>query len=309
MILIDNLKIGFPILFFGDVQVQYTAPCIPTAFEKILIKICNKFSKDDGYGGVPVKRLFNDILGVPDCDVMLKQTIDELNAINAIRCFKNTDELEMILLRDLTLTERGQRLQKDGILQGVAWTRQMEFYFDPITKELQTKLFGTGTKPKYAVDETYFMEQFPDQQIREYLEQIKQNGNDSQLTKNAVIDSVTSNNNLAVRWNCVFADIELQKGQLNFFVRNAEYGTYINSMAAETVFEMFLAKTFSLRSMTSLNMEIATLPSEEFEKLQESEWKPAGQVQNLPQANLRKVPVRFSHTELELIIALNNTEK
>ena len=150
-------KIGFPLFGFNNVKITLTAPIIPTAFEKIAVKVIGRFANDDTYSTWSMNQVFTDILGIPEPDFILQRTLDELCVKGIIRCEHSVSDTARQQLHSFSLTEQGKRLQCENILYGVAQERSEDYQYDPIAEKLIDQPSGwKPQKPQAAIDETAF---------------------------------------------------------------------------------------------------------------------------------------------------------
>jgi hypothetical protein len=261
-------KIGFPLISFNDVKITLTAPFIPTAIEKVVVKIIGRFANDDVYGTLPLRQIFTDILGVPEPDFILRKTLDELSVKGMINGGHSANDMMRQQVRSFSLTEQGKRLQRENILYGIAQERFEDYSYDPIADKLINEPLGwKPEKPQSAIDETAFTQTFPSTHIQKDLTKNKPDW----FTPQTKIGGVESTAEPLVTWKEQSFTFNVEKGELRIKGNNTseKYADYINSLSADTLFANFLANYFgNLSDWESFPL----MEYEEFEKLPKSGW-------------------------------------
>jgi hypothetical protein len=303
---IQKLSIGFPVLRFDDVQITYSSPYVPTAFERILITICGKFTVNEVYRNIPLKIIFEDILGVSNPDILLRRTIEELTHIRALQCSGNVDNLDILPLRSLQLTQRGQSLLTNNRLLGVSQIRNESYTYDPIlVKLVRNEERPLYQKPCYAVNSDNFLDTFPDSLIQENIIKRQKEGKEPWLVGQTIIERIERGNEKPhVHWKTKEeTKFNVKQGQLTVNLPDPNLAAYINALDAKTFAVGFL------RDFMSDGENADMMPCEEFEKLATSDWRPIRNKNKLTDATTYRVPVRYNQETIELMVAVKLTSK
>ena len=106
---LSDIRIGVPLLRL-ETRIFHATPRKPTAFERIVLGMTERFAQNASFNNIPVERLFIDVLCVSDPGPLVTPTLSELMALDVIRCMGDIEALDTLILRDIEITERGQKM-------------------------------------------------------------------------------------------------------------------------------------------------------------------------------------------------------
>ncbi len=113
-----------------------------TAIEWMILELIKRYSTNNEYGSnISIKTIVEDMLFVPDTDILVKPSIIELVKINAIEDKNNKiDEnisLNSVSLSELSLTKSGKELQERGLIPGKEAEDEVVFIYDKLENDLK----------------------------------------------------------------------------------------------------------------------------------------------------------------------------
>ncbi len=238
-----KFQLGFPIHKI-KARIYHVTPRSPTAFERVLLSICERFGKDVTYNNIAIERIFVDILGVADPAPIVVPTIRELLSLDVIRCQGDPESLDTLTLRDLEITERGRQMRSEDKLPAKSQENEEEFFYDPVRKQLLTS-FETKAcqvqRPSIALDEGVFAKVFPELQLRA---QILSGGyswwNDSSQIER--IEKLT----VDVLWREVQTTLNIKNTAVYIECKNEEQTRYVNALKADFIQHRILAPVLGI---------------------------------------------------------------
>jgi rRNA-processing protein FCF1 len=234
---LTELRVGFPLLKL-NVCVHHATPRPPTAFERVLLNICDRFGSDTTYNNIPLERIFLDILGVADPFSLVGATLQELVALDVLRCQGDIESLDTLILRDMAITDRGRHMMSEDMLPAKSMEKYETFFFDPVRKRLlsdtEAKTYRPLT-PTISVDSSIFQELFPEEQIRSQI----LHGGYPWWSPASKIERV-ERQSVSVFWREMPARIVIEEGHLQIVFKDSEQTTYINSLNAEDIYRRFI---------------------------------------------------------------------
>jgi|GEM_PF-6724738 hypothetical protein len=236
MVKLGSLNISTPRLIF-EIEVQHSSKRAPTAFERMILSLYERFKQDKNYGALPLQQIFTEILGVPNSGDFLMFTLNELIAIDVIRCQKSLSEIGAICLLDIEVTERGNALINDNQLPSVMKKNTESVIYDPINKHL-SKTVGIDLDKEskgHSLDVASFLGITPLDSIRNFILQQKY----AWLDKDSSIDSVSITNE-SVAWSSISADVSIDDCKIDIAFQDDNYSHYVSALPGSSVLEQVL---------------------------------------------------------------------
>jgi hypothetical protein len=131
-----RLNLGVPVQRF-NVTVQHSTPRIPNPLETALIHIVLRLGGFPHYRERSLVGLFTDMLCVPQPELWLAPMLEELVDIRLLTCSRHLDDIGAVVLGDLVLTERGQKMINTGKLLGRPQRISVAWCWDPVAQEIR----------------------------------------------------------------------------------------------------------------------------------------------------------------------------
>jgi rRNA-processing protein FCF1 len=257
---LTQIRVGFPILQLKT-RVYHATPRSPTAFERALLGICDRFGKDATCNNIPIERIFVDIMGVADPSPVLSPTIQELVSMDVLRCQGDAESLDILILRDLEITERGRQMLAEDMLPAKSQENDEVFLYDSVRKRLlstsEAKSFRAQS-PALALDASVFEEVFPEQEIRTQILA----GEYSWWNSSSRIERI-ERQSVSMLWRETAATVTVEESVLRFSFKDTEQTNYVASLTVEDVQRRILAPTFNVDR--ALDERVAAFPLSELD--------------------------------------------
>lgn len=162
-----RLNLGVPLQRFS-VTVQHSTPRVPNPLETALIHIVLRLGGFPHYRERSLAGLFKDMLCIPQPELWLAPLLEELTDIRLLTCNCDLDDVGAIVLGDLALTERGQKMVNNGRLLGRPQRINVTWCWDPVAQEVRNTQqwervaaqAPTLALPAGAYDDVFPMEAF-----------------------------------------------------------------------------------------------------------------------------------------------------
>lgn len=221
-------------------------PRTPTPFEWVAARIVNDFRGLDEYSSATIADVFRTAFGGQGAEQFVTRAIDELfsSTVNVLETDNHDVEYASLPIRDIRLTEEGERLMKTGKLASKSKECQRKAVYDPITRELLPNDFEAGELPEGAVTlatETEVGANPPIEAVRAREEATLKNG-----SRVGRVESQSAPRRL---WRRQFVSFGLENENLRLLrdERTISQGTadYLESLPPERVRELFFAREFS----------------------------------------------------------------
>jgi len=244
---LTQLRIGFPVLRI-ETCVFHATPRSPTAFERVLIGLCNRFGRNSTYNTISLESIFADILGVAAPASVLLPTLRELISLDVIRCQGNVDALDTLALRAIEITERGRLMLAEDMLPAMAQENTEIFDYDPVRKRLLSSSESKACRPQSpatALDPHVFEEIFPEELIRAHILECEF----PWWNKSSRIERI-ERNTVSVLWRDTPASVVIENNALRIALKDTDQTAYINSLTAEEIYARFLKSAFESRSLS-----------------------------------------------------------
>jgi hypothetical protein len=246
--------VAFPVLSIRA-QVEHASPRRPTAFERVILRMCATLDKHDEYSTWSVLRIFEDILMVPNAELLVRPPIEELIGIDVLASDCEMYDFKKVCLGDLRLTSQGQTMVERGVLPSRSRTDEAQFFYDPIANEFISRdefEKCSGRPLADVVDAQPFEQLIPLAAIRDKIETF----NFPWLRPNCVISRVER---LAtdIAWRNVPGRIELRDGQVKFTSGHSCYDGYVDNLEQQLVLSSVLTACPAEAPKTRRDYELA----------------------------------------------------
>ena len=130
-----------PYLRYNSIVTHFTSRK-STAIEWMILELIKRYSSDNEYSNISLKNIIEEILFIPDADILVKPSIIELvREIKAIEDKNNSiDEnisLDEVYLYNLSLTESGKECHDTGMLPSTESQDEAIFIYDRLENDLK----------------------------------------------------------------------------------------------------------------------------------------------------------------------------
>ena len=245
---VADLHASFPI-FRVESQVTYQTPRHATAIERYILRLCTELGDHPEFGNQPLIRLFVDWLCVPDAEVLVIPCFDDLRVLGVLSIATDADPAS-VLLRDLTITERGRELLRLGMIPGLPQHAKVPHLYDPISgiAWAEGRRSRLSQVPHAArTEDLPFREVDPSGAIRKLLPSEKH----AWWSSTVQIDGVESRFEDAPLWSerTFEIDADEQTGVLRISVPNDKtVEAWLHRLDGGAVWEQFLSHAFVSQS-------------------------------------------------------------
>lgn len=243
---LSDIRIGVPLLRL-ETRIFHATPRKPTAFERIVLGMTERFAQNASFNIIPVERLFIDVLCVSAPGPLVTPTLSELMALDVIRCMGDIEALDTLILRDIEITERGQKMIAEDMLPAKSMQNDEVFYYDPIRQKLLSESESKAyrpVKPKLSVDSSVFEGVFPEELIRSNIISTGYRW----FSSASHIERVESLS-VETRWKDIPCSIEVDSGVLKVASNNQSVNDYLASIESDESYARFIEPTFEYHSL------------------------------------------------------------
>jgi hypothetical protein len=238
-----QFRLGVPILRL-NIRFHHSTPRHPTAFERVLLRICDRFHANEAYNSIPINRLFSDFLGVADPDALLEPTLQELVKLSVLRTKSIDLRIDQSSLRELEVTDLGRNMLVDDQLPSHLQMTDETFLYDPVSKVLLSQIEGKVVRdnpPEICVDGTVFKELLPEGQIRMHATQAGY----PWWNKSSRIERVECHSESQICWREVAVTILSDGAAVTFETKNPDQAAYINGLPPLDLYQRLLLPAFT----------------------------------------------------------------
>jgi len=242
---ISDIRIGVPLLRL-EVRIFHATPRKPTAFERVILGMAERFGQNESFNSTPLEQLFVDVLCVSDPGPLVTPTLSELVALDVIRCGGDIEALDTLILRDIEITERGQRMIAEDMLPAKSMQNEEIFYFDPIRQRLVSESKSRAYRPvapRYAIDPSAFEGIFPEESIRSSIDKSAYRW----FSASSNIEKIESLS-VQVLWKDTPCTIELLSDSLKVVSKDEGLNNYLESIESNDAYERFVAPIFDVHN-------------------------------------------------------------
>jgi hypothetical protein len=291
---LTDIRIGAPLLRI-ETRIFHATPRKPTAFERVILSMAERFGNDASFNNIPIERLFVDVLCVADPIPLVTPTLSELVALDVIRCMGDIEALDALILRDIEITERGQRMISEDMLPAKSMQNDETFFYDPIRQRLLSESESKAYRPvppKLSIDASVIEDIFPDEQIRDHIHRAGYRW----FSAASHIERLESQS-VQVLWKDTPCSIEIRSGELTIFSRDENLCSYLSSLESEDSYNRFIAPVFD-----SHDLQIEAMPALDIESLDHStiEILPVSQALSKWPEGVRLVIPGLNHVDIAI---------
>lgn len=114
-----SVKLSYPVLRYNTI-IRHCTDRSATALEWLLLEIIAKTSESNKYAETSLGEILEILLGLNGVDKLIKPCLINLGDSGVIKTSLLTDDMSLheIMLRDITLTDEGKKLQVNGMIPG-----------------------------------------------------------------------------------------------------------------------------------------------------------------------------------------------
>ncbi len=270
---LTDIRIGAPLLRIKT-RIFHATPRKPTAFERVILSMSEKFGNDVSFNKIPLERLFVDILCVVDPGPLVTPTLSELAALDVIRCIGDIEALDTLVLSDIEITERGKRMISEDMLPAKSMQNDETYYYDPIRQQLlsesESKAYRLDDPPKLSIDASVFEDIFPEEQIRGHIHRAGYRW----FSAASHIERLEPQS-VQILWKDTPCAIEVNSGVLTITSEDENLSSYLSALESEDSYNRFIFPVFE-----SHNLHPEAMPILDIENLDHSaiETFPVSQV-------------------------------
>ena len=213
---IANVNVSFPYVMY-DVEVSHYASRKSTAIEWVILEAINATDKDESFKLAPFSEVFDAILSIKEADRLIKPVLFDLVGHGMIIVDGLSDERSLgeLTMSQFALTDKGQKLRKDGILPGSTVEDVISLQYDVFGEKLGAKkekgLSTEATGVKAAEIEEGSDVVFPAGQIKVHLEEARSDSSYSWLTKQTQIQDLNEVSS-SIYWKNTSRPLQVSKG-------------------------------------------------------------------------------------------------
>jgi rRNA-processing protein FCF1 len=209
-----TVKLGLPVMRF-KIHVRYSTPRVPNALEAALIQIVRRFSVASAYREWRIETVFEELLCVPEPRLPLTAVLNELVDIRVLATTTPFNDTRDIRIGDLSLTARGHAMLSTGKMLGRPQESAVLWAWDPLAQqacnERQWQQLDAN-QPDLAVAADPFMDMFPEQAFRAFLE----TGDRIEWYRrgDTVIEGIEVPGETELCWSSALIKLALQQGRI-----------------------------------------------------------------------------------------------
>lgn len=143
---ISSISFSKPYIKYNSIVYHFTSRK-STAIEWVILELINRYHNDNEYNSISIKTILENMLFIPDSDILVLPSLIELINLNAIESDLYIDEntsLSSISLSQIRLTDSGKELQAKGLIPGKEADDIVSFIYD--ISENQFELYDDKLK-------------------------------------------------------------------------------------------------------------------------------------------------------------------
>ena len=239
----DKIFFSKPYVKYNSIVTHFTSRK-STAIEWMILELIKRYSSDNEYANISLKTIIENMLFVPDSDVLVKPSIIELAQINAIEDRNNLiDEnisLDKISLAHLSLTQSGRELQERGLIPGKESEEEIVFIYDKLENDLKLEADSKiDLKKEHKGTELSNNDDliFDENRARQILEEKKDKGKFTWLQPTSEIKSIDKGK-AEILWKDLSDEIDIgENGKLELI--NYKDKEIFNRLLIENIDNLF----------------------------------------------------------------------
>ena len=239
----DKIFFSKPYAKYKSIVTHFTSRK-STAIEWMILELIKRYSADNEYANISLKTIIENMLYVPDTDILVKPSIIELVEINAIEDKNNSiDEnisLDRVSLSYLSLTQSGRELQERGLIPGKESEEEIIFIYDKLENDLKLEAdnkIDLKKEHKGIELSNDFDSIFDENRAREILEEKKDKGKFTWLQPTSEIKSIDKGES-EILWRDLSDEIDIgENGKLELI--NYKDKETFNKLLIENIDNLF----------------------------------------------------------------------
>ena len=129
---ISSISFSKPYIKYNSIVYHFTSRK-STTIEWVILELINRYHNDNEYNSISIKTILENMLFIPDSDILVLPSLIELINLNAIESDLYIDEntsLSSISLSQIRLTDSGKELQAKGLIPGKEADDSVDFIYD-----------------------------------------------------------------------------------------------------------------------------------------------------------------------------------
>ena len=129
---ISSISFSKPYIKYNSIVYHFTSRK-STAIEWVILELINRYHNDNEYNSISIKTILENMLFIPDSDILVLPSLIELINLNAIESDLYIDEntsLSSISLSQIRLTDSGKEFQAKGLIPGKEADDSVDFIYD-----------------------------------------------------------------------------------------------------------------------------------------------------------------------------------
>lgn len=239
----DKIFFSKPYAKYKSIVTHFTSRK-STTIEWMILELIKRYSADNEYANISLKTIIENMLYVPDTDILVKPSIIELVKINAIEDKNNSiDEnisLDRVSLSYLSLTQSGRELQERGLIPGKESEEEIIFIYDKLENDLKLEAdnkIDLKKEHKGIELSNDFDSIFDENRAREILEEKKDKGKFTWLQPTSEIKSIDKGE-IEILWRDLSDEIDIgENGKLELI--NYKDKETFNKLLIENIDNLF----------------------------------------------------------------------
>lgn len=253
----DKIFFSKPYAKYKSVVTHFTSRK-STAIEWMILELIKRYSNDNEYTNISLKTIIEEVLFVPDTDILVKPSIIELIGINAIEDKNNLiDEnisLDSVSLSHLTLTQHGRELQERGLIPGKESEEEIVFIYDKLENDLKLEAdnkidLKREHKGIELSNNSDFI--FDENRARQILEEKKDGGKFTWLQPTSEIKNIDKGET-EILWRDLNDEIDiLENGKLELI--NYKDKEIFNRLLIENIDNLFKLENMEIKELKSFD--------------------------------------------------------
>lgn len=230
---LSTITIAFPVFRLKS-RVEHCTPRRPTVFEQALVRLVQRFGHHPRWSSSLALDLFQQVLLVSDADKLVLPALDELVALKVLDCAEGITQPARARVADLSLTEKGLQMLRQGLLPGKKVDNKVTHLYDPITntliKRARQSVFLKAPLPA-SVDPEFISFTYPKSLIQE---RIPLEGHDWFNASSEIVD--VRQEFKQVLWKAVKADLNVSpEGELHVSINDGACANALEGLESDVL--------------------------------------------------------------------------
>ena len=130
-----TISVGFPVFLVQSTVIQQTVHK-PTVFERMVLRLCGKHRDVAEIGGLSLREIFEQKLGVPSAPELVGPSVDSLVALGLLQTPLGGNAFETSLAQ-LSLTQEGRAILENGRFPSRSRPEKVEHLLFPLSGDVR----------------------------------------------------------------------------------------------------------------------------------------------------------------------------